>query len=119
MDPSKNDAHNSFSMKDSKHLVPLHIQQHRNGRDAASKSLPALEKVASSKNYVEVRASLFSNEVESLYGFNMEDVPSIMFSTAQAKARACKNGKTLQNPGVLNMITLYVIPWMSGYIQKR
>ena len=57
MDPSKNDAHNSFSMKDSKHLVPLYIQQHRNGRDAASKSLPALEKVASSKNYVEVRAS--------------------------------------------------------------
>ena len=37
-----------------------------------------------------------------------------MFSIAQAKARACKNGKTLQNPGVLNMITLYVIPWMSG-----
>ena len=76
-------------MKDSKHLVPLYIQQHRNGRDAASKSLPALEKVASSKNYVEIRASIFSNEVESLYGFNMEDVPSIMFSTAQAKARAC------------------------------
>ena len=117
--PLKNDAYNSFSMKDSKHLVPLYIQQHRNGRDAASKLLPALEKVASSKNYVEVRASLFSNEVESLYGFNMEDVPSIMFRTAQAKAHACKNGKTLQNPGVLNMITLYVIPWMSGYIQKR
>ena len=103
MDPSKNDAHNSFSMKDSKYLVPLYIKQHRNGRDAASKLLPALEKVASSKNYVEVRASLCSNEVESLYGFNMEDVPSIMLSIAQAKARACKNGKTLQNSGVLNI----------------
>ena len=43
MDPSKNDAHNSFSMKDSKYLVPPYIKLHRNGRDAASKLLPALE----------------------------------------------------------------------------
>ena len=109
-------------------MVSLYIKQHKSivgkdlpegGRDAASKLLPALEKVASSKNNVEVRPSLFLNELESLYGFNMEGAPSIMVSIAQAKARACKNGKTLQNPGVLNnMITLYVIPWTSGYTEE-
>ena len=87
------------------------------GRAAASKLLPALEKAATERG-VKVRASLFDSELNSLYGYMMDGVPTIMFAIAQAKARACKNGTPLQNPGLVDTLTKFVGPWLLGYTDE-
>jgi len=76
--------------------------------------LPKALAAAAAKHGVQVRASLFSAELEELYGYNLEGVPEFMSSIARDKARAVLRGKELKAPGLLATGMLYMLPWVLG-----
>ncbi len=80
----------------------------------AAKKLPKALAEAAAKHGVQVRATLFSAQLEELYGYNLEGVPTMMALIARDKARAVLSGYELKDPSLLATGFGYMLPWMFG-----
>ena len=81
----------------------------------AAKLLPPALEAAAKKHGVEVRATLFSRDLEELYAHNMANVPSVMAAIAKAKAYSCMTlpAEALRDPGLLELMGI-MLKWTLG-----